>query len=217
MRRNLRPDRRTVLAAIVGVLAAGAVYAIGLAFDDPDPIDATNGTPRTFTFTEGEAAQRSVSFTASLELAAEPDAYAIDVAVPYEIDVTPDDADGTRYDLRITVDGHREGRYVLGPGPGDVSTRRPGPLFDATQLDEGENTIRATITLDRPDNAEGRNEITVGPLVARAEPHDGDPDGIPNPVQPSNLFPTTALAVLTATTVGAATYRFVPARGEGDR
>lgn len=197
-----------LVGAAVALLVAGATYAAVWARDVPDPVNATTGEARTFTFPEGERVDETVRWETHLSLQGASSSYEVQVLVPYRVEVEPPDANGTRYRLEVHVNGEDASSYRLHPGSGGLTVHRPGPHLDTTALREGTNTVVAVADLQRSPDLAGDNHLEVGPLIAEAHPRDVDGDGIADARQPIAGVPTPivaalggALAAIPATTV----------------
>lgn len=185
-----------LVGAAVALVVAGTTYAAVWVQDVPDPVNATTGEARSFTFPEGERADETVSWETRLRLEEAPSTYEVQVLVPYRVEVTPPDANGTRYQLDVHVNGEQAASYHLRPGTGGLTVHRPGPHLDTTALREGTNTIVAVANLQRTPDLAGDNRLEIGPLIAEAHPQDADGDGIADARQPIAGLPTPLLAVV---------------------
>lgn len=210
----------TIVPYVAGLatvlLVAAATYATVWVRDAPDPVNATTGVARSFTFDEGERVEKTLSWETTLGLQDDPSSYDVQVVLPYSVEVTPRDGNGTRYQLDVHVDGDRAASYHLRPGSGGVTVHQPGAHFDPTALHEGTNRVVAVANLQRTSDLAGDNDVEIGPLIVEAHPRDADGDGIADARQPIPGVPTGLVSVAAGLLAGAPT-TIVTHRLQADR
>lgn len=204
-----------LVAAGVALAVAALVYAPFALADPPAPVNATTGDRQHLHLAEGQREHRELSWATTMTLEASPTAYEIDVALPYAAEPSSSDAEGPRVWTNLTVNGEPVHRHLLHASTGTLAIVHPASELDREAFHAGANELAVTVAIERAADQPGSANVTVGPLVAEAQPLDADGDAVPDAEQPVQGFHTGALAALAGLGLGGPAGWVVHRQGPG--
>lgn len=208
------PSLRTLPSAVwvalgAGVLAGLLVYAVPYATQSSQPVNATTGPRPQLTVEDG--ANETLAWTTQLRVD-EPTNHRYEVRLPYHIEADPRQANSSRIERTVTVNGHTVDDHVQLPSPGELVRGGPGHLASEA-FEPGNNTVEGRLTAqDRPDQR-ADTRLEAGPMQVLAYPRDGDGDGIVDPQQPIGAVSTVGLAALAGLSTAAVSGLLAHRRG----